>query len=100
MGDVLPAKELCRLARERDVMTMVDGACTVGLLDLDLSDIQPDFYSGSAHKWPCGPKEVGALYVNARAQARGIRFSPHIYNTMAEVDRAVAAIAKYMRQGV
>ncbi len=30
----------------------------------------------------------------------GIRLSPHIYNTMAEVDRAVAAIAKYMKQGV
>jgi selenocysteine lyase/cysteine desulfurase len=26
--------------------------------------------------------------------------SPHFYNTMAEVDRAVGAITKYMRQGV
>jgi selenocysteine lyase/cysteine desulfurase len=34
------------------------------------------------------------------ADRPGIRFSPHIYNTMAEVDRSVAAIAKYMRQGV
>src|SRR4029434_5919769 len=50
-------------------MTLVDGACTLGMLDLDLSDIQPDFYTGSSHKWPCGPKEVGVLYVNARAQA-------------------------------
>ena len=40
------------------------------MLDLDLADIQPDFFSGSAHKWPCGPKEVGVLYVNARMQAR------------------------------
>jgi selenocysteine lyase/cysteine desulfurase len=30
----------------------------------------------------------------------GIRFSPHFYNTMAEVDRAIGAISKYMRQGV
>jgi selenocysteine lyase/cysteine desulfurase len=30
----------------------------------------------------------------------GIRFSPHFYNTMAEVDRAVSATANYMRQGV
>jgi selenocysteine lyase/cysteine desulfurase len=34
------------------------------------------------------------------ADRPGIRFSPHIYNTMAEVDRCVAATAKYMRQGV
>ncbi len=217
VGDVLPAKELCQLARERGVLTLVDGASAFGFLDVDLSQIQPDFYTGSAHKWTCGPKEVGILYVNSRAQrsihptiisaypgttgvsrsmeamgqrdepaiigfgeaivfqtkigqklieersrsraqalvaglrridgvrlwthpdpARsgavvtfqpgnldipklsaalykndrlgcatrtgsdrpGIRFSPHIYNTMAEVDRAVAAIAKYMRQGV
>ncbi|MGH9203430.1 MAG: aminotransferase class V-fold PLP-dependent enzyme, partial [Vicinamibacterales bacterium] len=199
------------------VLTLVDGASTLGLLDLDLGDIQPDFYTGSAHKWPCGPKEVGVLYVKARAQdtirpsiisaypgavgiARtleamgqrdepaiigfgeaikfqnkigrrniegrsralaqalmsglrsiegvhlwthqdgsrsgaivtfrpgnlditrlasalyrndrigcatrtgtdrpGIRFSPHVYNTMTEVDRAVAAVARYMRQGI
>ena len=217
VGDVLPAGELCRIAREHGVMTLVDGACTLGMLDLDLSDVQPDFYTGSSHKWPCGPKEVGVLYVNARVHGRlhpsiisaypgavgiartmeamgqrdepaiigfgealdfqtkigrkaieersrslgqalmaglrridgvrlwthpdpsrsgavvsfrpgsldvaklsaalyrndrigcatrggsdrpGIRFSPHMYNTMAEVDRAVGAIAKYMRQGV
>jgi isopenicillin-N epimerase len=217
VGDVLPARELCRIARDHGVMTLVDGACTLGMLDLDLGDIQPDFYTGSSHKWPCGPKEVGVLYVNARVHGRihpsiisaypgaigiartmeamgqrdepaiigfgealnfqtrigrkaieersrslgqaliaglrridgvqlwthpdpsrsgavisfrpgsldvsklsaalyrndrigcatragsdrpGIRFSPHIYNTMAEVDRSVAAIAKYMRQGV
>jgi isopenicillin-N epimerase len=217
VGDVLPARELCRIARDHGVMTLVDGACTLGMLDLDLGDIQPDFYTGSSHKWPCGPKEVGVLYVNARVHGRihpsiisaypgavgiartmeamgqrdepaiigfgealnfqtrigrkaiedrsrslgqaliaglrridgvqlwthpdpsrsgavvsfrpgnldvsklsaalyrndrigcatragsdrpGIRFSPHIYNTMAEVDRSVAVIAKYMRQGV
>jgi selenocysteine lyase/cysteine desulfurase len=217
VGDLLPATELCRLAHQRGIFTLVDGASAFGLFDVDLSVMQPDFYTGSAHKWPCGPKEVGLLYVNARAQqaiqpsvisaypgavgisrtleamgqrdepaiigfaeaikfqeqigrpviekrsrelaqalvaglrkidgvqlwthpdpARsaavvtfrpgtldirklaaalyrndhigcatrtgsdrpGIRFSPHFYNTMAEVDRAVSATAKYMRQGV
>ena len=28
----------------------------------------PDFYTGSAHKWPCGARECGVLYINARAQ--------------------------------
>lgn len=70
VGDLLPARELCRMARERGVLTLVDGAPTFGLLDLDLSDMQPDFYSGSAHKWPCGARECGVLYVNKTAQAR------------------------------
>ena len=68
MGDILPAAELCHLARERGIFTLVDGASALGLFNLDLGAMQPDFYTGSAHKWPCGPKEVGLLYVNARAQ--------------------------------
>jgi selenocysteine lyase/cysteine desulfurase len=70
VGDLFPARELCRRAREKGVLTLVDGAQTLGLLDVDLSDMQPDFYSGSGHKWPCGPKEVGVLYVNKSAQER------------------------------
>jgi isopenicillin-N epimerase len=70
VGDLFPAKEICRLARERGILTLVDGAQTFGLMDVDLSDIQPDFYSGSAHKWPCGPKENGVLYINKSAQAK------------------------------
>ena len=69
-GDRLPAAELCRLARERGVLTLLDGAQTFGALDVDLSLIQPDFYSGSAHKWPCGPKETGVLYVNRAVHDR------------------------------
>ena len=30
VGDLFPAKELCRIARERDILTLVDGAQTVG----------------------------------------------------------------------
>jgi selenocysteine lyase/cysteine desulfurase len=70
VGDLFPAKEICRVARERGVLTMVDGAQSFGVMDVDLSDMQPDFYSGSAHKWPCGPKENGVLYINKTAQSK------------------------------
>ena len=70
VGDLFPAKEICRLARERGILTLVDGAQTFGLFDVDLSDIQPDFYSGSAHKWPCGPKENGVLFINKNAHSK------------------------------
>ena len=70
VGDLFPAKEICRLARERGILTLVDGAQTFGLFDVDLSDIQPDFYSGSAHKWPCGPKENGVLFINKNAHTK------------------------------
>ena len=70
VGDVLPVSDLCRLARQRGVLSLVDGAQSFGLMDVDLSQIQPDFYSGSGHKWLCGPKETGVLYVRKEVQAR------------------------------
>ncbi len=70
VGDIMPAKELAALARSRGILFLLDGAQSFGLLDVNLSDIQPDFYSGSAHKWPCGARECGVLYVNKTAQAK------------------------------
>ena len=70
IGDLFPVKAICALAHERGVMSLVDGAQSFGLLAVDLADIQPDFYTGSAHKWPCGPKETGVLYVNQRNQTK------------------------------
>lgn len=68
VGDLFPAKELCALAKEHGVMSHVDGAQSFGLLDVNIADISPDFYTGSAHKWPCGARECGVLYINTRAQ--------------------------------
>jgi isopenicillin-N epimerase len=70
VGDLLPAAEICALAREHGALSLVDGAQSFGVLDVDLSKMQPDFYAGSAHKWPCGPKECGVLYVNKRVHDR------------------------------
>lgn len=77
VGDLFPAKELCALAKEHGVLSLVDGAQTFGLLDVNLADISPDFYTGSAHKWPCGARECGVLYINARAQKQ---IWPSIYS--------------------
>lgn len=77
VGDLYPAKELCALARERGVLSLVDGAQSVGLLDLNLAEVQPDFYTGSSHKWACGPMETGVLYINARSQSK---IWPSIYS--------------------
>jgi isopenicillin-N epimerase len=67
VGDLFPARELCALAREHNVLSLVDGAQSFGLLDVNLTEMSPDFYTGSAHKWPCGARECGVLYINSRA---------------------------------
>ncbi|MBL7864856.1 MAG: aminotransferase class V-fold PLP-dependent enzyme [Cyclobacteriaceae bacterium] len=62
-GIALPAKELCALARSKHIYTLVDGAQSFGMMDLNLKDMGCDFYSGSTHKWLMGPLENGILYV-------------------------------------
>jgi selenocysteine lyase/cysteine desulfurase len=64
-GIGLPAAELCAHARERGILTLVDGAQTFGALQLDLHQMGCDFYTGSSHKWLMGPKEAGVLYVRS-----------------------------------
>ncbi len=70
VGDLLPVADLCRAARARGILTLVDGAQSLGVLALDLSAMGCDFFTGSGHKWPCGPRETGLLFVRTEAQAR------------------------------
>lgn len=62
-GLVLPAKELCKLARDRGVLSHVDGAHAIGQITLDLRDMGCDFYATSPHKWLLAPKGTGTLFV-------------------------------------
>jgi selenocysteine lyase/cysteine desulfurase len=69
-GDLLPVAALCALARERGMLSLIDGAQAFGVLDVNLADVKPDFFTGSMHKWPCGPKEKGVLFISAGALDR------------------------------
>ncbi len=62
-GVILPAKEICTLARSRGILTQLDGAHAPGQIPLDLHDIGCDFYGASPHKWLCSPKGTGFLYL-------------------------------------
>ena len=64
-GVQLPAKRLCSIARERGIHAHVDGAQSFGAINIDLHAMGCDSYTGSAHKWFCGPKEAGVLYIRA-----------------------------------
>jgi isopenicillin-N epimerase len=62
-GVVLPAKELCALARSKGILSAVDGAHVVGMMRLNIRDVGCDMYSSSPHKWLMAPKGSGFLYV-------------------------------------
>lgn len=62
-GVVLPAKELCALARSKNIVSMVDGAQVCGMMPLNIADLGCDMYGSSPHKWLMAPKGSGFLYV-------------------------------------
>ena len=75
-GVVLPAKELCSLARSKGILSAVDGAHVPGMMRLNVRDLGCDLYSSSPHKWLQAPKGSGFLYVRDEVIDR-------IWNTIA-----------------
>lgn len=62
-GVRLPARAICKLARENGLISIVDGAHCAGMIELDFREIGCDFYTASGHKWQCGPGATGILYI-------------------------------------
>lgn len=65
-GITFPIKAISSLARQNNIYTCIDGAHTLGTLNLDLKELDVDFYAMCGHKWLCGPGGTGVLYVNNR----------------------------------
>jgi len=62
-GQILPIRKICDMAHAHGVEVMVDGAHCVGHIDVDLAELDCDYYGSSLHKWLCAPLGAGMLYV-------------------------------------
>jgi selenocysteine lyase/cysteine desulfurase len=62
-GQVFPVRELSRLARQRGILTIVDGTQAVGHIPFNLRELECDVYATSLHKWLMAPMGTGFLYV-------------------------------------
>jgi isopenicillin-N epimerase len=66
---VLPIKRMIAECHAAGVPVLVDGAHAPGQVDLDVTDLNADWYAGNCHKWMMAPKGCGFLHARADRQA-------------------------------
>lgn len=64
-SQLLPVKEICALAREKEIYSVVDIAQSVGIVPINLGDWDADFSIGTSVKFLCGGPGACFLYVNS-----------------------------------
>jgi cysteine desulfurase family protein len=73
LGTVQPVAAVGRLARERDLLFLVDAAQTAGAVPIDVQAMCIDLLAFPGHKSLLGPTGTGALYVGPRVALRAWR---------------------------
>lgn len=83
IGLINPVEQICRIARNKNIITVVDGAQAVSLGDVNVDKLACDFYTFSSHK-VYGPTGCGVLFAKKhlieamrpyQVGARGYEFS-------------------------
>lgn len=64
----LPVESLCKEAKRRGLITIVDGAHVPAHAPLNINELDPDFYTGACHKWMMAPKGCSFLYAKKNFQ--------------------------------
>jgi selenocysteine lyase/cysteine desulfurase len=62
-GQILPVREVVRMARRHDLPVIVDGAHAFAHFPFTQAELECDYYASSLHKWLFAPHGTGLLYV-------------------------------------
>jgi cysteine desulfurase family protein len=73
LGTVQPIADVGRIARERDLLFLVDAAQTAGVVPIDIQAMAIDLLAFPGHKSLLGPTGTGALYAGPRVRVRAWR---------------------------
>jgi cysteine desulfurase family protein len=68
LGTIQPIADFGKIARERDVIFLVDAAQTAGVIPIDIQALGIDLLAFPGHKSLLGPTGTGVLYVSPRIQ--------------------------------
>ncbi|KAK1773571.1 pyridoxal phosphate-dependent transferase [Copromyces sp. CBS 386.78] len=67
-GVCFPFREIVKLCKDEAIISCVDGAQGIGMVDLHIGDTDPDFLVTNCHKWLFVPRGCAVLYVPVRNQ--------------------------------
>src|SRR5207302_473360 len=73
VGTIQPIREVGRIAREHDILFLVDAAQTAGVVPISVQEDLIDLLAFPGHKSLLGPTGTGALYVGPRARVAAWR---------------------------
>ncbi len=62
---IFPIERLVREFDDRGIDTLVDAAHAAGMVPVDIDALAPAYWTTNGHKWLCGPKGTGVLWVRA-----------------------------------
>lgn len=62
-GTIMPIKEIGKIAKESNILLLVDAAQTAGVYNIDLKEMNIDLLAFPGHKGLMGPQGTGALYI-------------------------------------
>ena len=63
---IFPIKKLVKIAKQHKIITIIDGAHAPGHIDLNLKNLNADFYSGNCHKWMMSPKGAAFMWSSSK----------------------------------
>ena len=63
---LFPIKKLLKIAKQHKIITIIDGAHAPGHIDLNLKNLNADFYSGNCHKWMMSPKGAAFMWSSSK----------------------------------
>lgn len=66
---IFPLAELAALCTSRGVPVLADAAHAAGMIPIDLSTLDVDWYTANLHKWACSPRSCGFLWAAKDRQA-------------------------------
>lgn len=72
-GNLHPVRDIAKVAHQYDIPVLVNGAYTVGIMDVNGKDLGADFLVGSGHKSMASPAPSGVLAATAEWATRVFR---------------------------